>query len=1457
VESHTAGGDLDGSLRQAVGECPVATVKMDGVEIKCLLDTGAQVSLITESFFRENFANKGLVDVESYIRIHAANGQDIPFVGFIQVDLEVFGVVYKNMGFLVMKDVEGQMGQRKKDVPGVIGSNIFRVMKDSDDEHVKKPKQWRKVLALYEENTANRMSVGAELTRVRVAGRKPVLLPARSLVVVDCTVKPSSKGVFTGIVERLKSGVALPPGVSIGPTLVSVDVTGILPVQFANFSDQDAYLQPRTPFGVLRPAEKESQIDLVMVGVNEVEVMDCVEDKLHNQVTKDLLSKMDIGTNMDEHQKSQLYDVIYKHEATFSKSDEDIGFCGDIEHRIRTNDDQPVKIAHRRIPPHQWSEVRDYLQKALDNGIIRESSSPYASPVVLARKKDGSLRLCCDYRALNAKTRKDAYPLPRIEEALDALKGAKYFCSLDLAHGFNQIPVAECDIEKTAFRVGTGGLYEYCRMPFGLTGAPGTFMRLMDRIFGDENFQCLLIYLDDILIFGSTFEETVGRLDMVLTRLRIYNLKVKPAKCQLFKEKLRYLGHIVSEGGVRPDEEKVSAVSEWPQPKTERALRGFMGLASYYRRFVPGFSKIAAPLNKLLSGTRSKKSKPKHPLGVKGWDESCDKAFEELKRKLTEAPTLGYPDFKIPYILEVDASHLGLGAVLSQEQENGRVVLSYASRSLHRNETNMDNYSSMKLELLALKWAVTVKYRDLLLGTDCVVYTDNDPLTYIQTTAKLGATELRWVGELAQFNLTIKHRSGRVNKNADSLSRKDEHTTEVKRLEQVAVDKVDEHLEQASTHIASSVRACLDDTRQSVWFEELGVTPHRVEPIMASTIPSVSKDDLKKLQSSDRHIGCFKQLFQESTSPTGVRAKRLDREVKDLVQSWKCISVKDGVLYRTLVDQGTSFQQVLLPEALRKRVLKSVHDDLGHQGPSRTLSLLRKRCYWPFMSRDVEDYCVKCERCIVAKSGKRVKPAIGSVTARRPLEILAMDYTQLEPGVNNIENVLVLTDVYTKFTQTFPTRDQTAKTTARILFREWFLKYGIPQRLHSDQGRSFENRVIHELCSIYGIVKTKTAPYRPQGNGVCERFNRTMHNLLRTLPNEKKRRWPELLPELVYAYNCTPHASTGFAPHYLFFGREPRLPVDAMLGIDETANLTEEGPIEHLRKLQEAFQMASERTEQQALKRCGKVNKKVTKEVIPLGARVFLRNHPSGRNKIQDIWNSKPYRVVEQKPNNVYVVVCENGLSKSVHRAEMLDARQLLQDIGPRNEPVPRGNRETDTQIETEPDREDEGEILMWIGMEEAVDGPEHPVEDGSEDQGDTDESSDISDQEHSVEDGSVDHAETDGSSDISGQDHPVEDGSVDHVDSGVSPEVSDQDHPVEDGSGESSDVELEEIVPIRRSTRSTAGCHSNPGHLPKPAVESASAHMVQTSVDPQVLANISETQLLLVQMLAGVRPKT
>ncbi len=404
-------------------------------------------------------------------------------------------------------------------------------------------------------------------------------------------------------------------------------------------------------------------------------------------------------------------------------------------------------------------------------GVIRPSKSPYASPVVVVTKKDGSLRLCIDYRKLNSCSTRDAFPLPRIDEALEALGQAKYFSTLDLTSGYWQVEVAEQDKHKTAFSTPMG-LFEANRMPFGLQNAPSTFQRLMTSCFGDLNFTHLLIYLDDIIIFSKSFNEHLARLQLVFDRLREHGLKLKPSKCQLVRKEVQYLGHLVSAEGIRTDPEKISKVKNWERPTNRMEVLRFLGFAGYYRRYVKGYSNLAAPLYRLTSGDPRKKKRgtqkspgPDQPFL---WTAECEEAFQSLKKELISAPVLGYPDYSQPFLLQTDASGMGLGAVLVQVQDGVERVIAYASRGLSPPETR---YPAHKLEFLALKWAVTDKFHDHLYGRKFSVLTDNNPLKYVMTSSKLDATGQRWVSQLSTFDFDIQYRRGQDNSNADALSR--------------------------------------------------------------------------------------------------------------------------------------------------------------------------------------------------------------------------------------------------------------------------------------------------------------------------------------------------------------------------------------------------------------------------------------------------------------------------------------------------------------------------------------------------------------------------------------------------------------------------------------------------------------------------------------------------------------
>ena len=392
----------------------------------------------------------------------------------------------------------------------------------------------------------------------------------------------------------------------------------------------------------------------------------------------------------------------------------------------------------------------------LSSNVIRPSNSPWASPVVMVWKKDGSLRFCVDFRQLNAATVKDAHPLPRIDDLLDALHGAKWFSTLDLMSRYWQVPITEQDKAKTAFRTSSGQLFEFNQVPFGLCNAPATFSRLMDRVLAGLHWETCLFYLDNIIVFSSTWEEHLARLRQVFERLRHANLKLRADKCTFAAKEVNYLGHPVTEEGLLPDSSLLAAIREIPPPKTATEVRSFLGLAGYYRRYVKNFVAIASPLHAL---TRKD--------AVFHWSEECQTAFDRLKTLLTTSPITAFPDFSQAFRLYIDASTAGLGAILAQVRDGKERIICCTSRALNQAEKS---YPATKLECLAIVCAVT-KFRPYLMVMPFEVFTDHYTLQWLKTMHTGSALLHRWSAALEKYDFTVHHRPGKVQSHVDGLSR--------------------------------------------------------------------------------------------------------------------------------------------------------------------------------------------------------------------------------------------------------------------------------------------------------------------------------------------------------------------------------------------------------------------------------------------------------------------------------------------------------------------------------------------------------------------------------------------------------------------------------------------------------------------------------------------------------------
>ena len=1315
------------------------------------------VTTVTESFFLEHFEPWGHDRLRSchWLQLRAANGLAIPYIGYLELDVELCGKVMPGCGILVVRDPPGA----ESSVPGIVGMNVIRrcyrelfgVFGSALFESPPVSGAPGAVVAALQKCHQSATQVVSGLTgSVKVRGKRAVRIPGGVMQLVAATCPAQFSGQST-LFEPPESG--LPAGLLASPCLLKV-VQGTVWVPVVNVGTAEILLYPRTSLGALSAA----QVVSLPAGVTEMgSTATTVSSQAAVPSALDRMASMDLSA-LTEPEQANVKSLLQKYSSVFATHEGDLGCTNLLSHDIPLLDDVPVRQRYRRIPPSEYEAVKAHINQLLEAQVIRESGSPYASPIVLVRKKDGSLRLCVDYRLLNSKTRKDAFPLPRIEESLDSLSGARWFSTIDLASGYNQVPVAEQDRPKTAFCT-PFGLFEFNRMPFGLCNAPSTFQRLMQRMFGDQQGQSLLLYLDDIIVFSSSVDQHLQRLEMVLGRLQREGLKAKVEKCAFFQQQVSYLGHVISSQGVSTDPKKVEAVANWQRPRHVSELRSFLGFASYYRRFVEGFAKLAKPLHQLvadLAGTKSRKGSSQALEAA--WTPQCEESFRALKAKLVSAPVLAYADFSRPFIVEVDASHGGLGAVLSQQTDSGVRPVAYASRGLRPTERNMSNYSSMKLEFLALKWAVTEKFREYLLGHQFIVYTDNNPLSHLQS-AKLGAAEHRWAAALAAFDFEIKYRSGRSNRNADALSR--------------------QYVPVAESSAPSLPGTLVPSGIQHHPRHDPAVVAHQS---LVSVLPSHSASDLHSLQENDpllEEVLCF---WRRGSLPTSLERRQLSKPAIALLRQWDRLVEENGVLFRRVFrsDGGEEFLQLVLPAALRQETLHQLHQEHGHQGIERTSELVRQRCYWPGMSSDIKSWVQKCERCQVAKdSGQVPHSYMGHLLASRPNEILALDFTLLEPSRSGLENVLVLTDVFSKFTVAVPTRDQRASTVAQILVSEWFYKFGVPSRIHSDQGRSFESSLIHQLCSLYGVAKSRTTPYHPAGNGQCERFNRTLHNLLRTLPPSRKRDWASCLPQVLFCYNTTPHQGTGESPFYLMFGQEPRLPVDFLLGRvpEPVPGEVQDWVAEHQARLQVAFEGARDRLLAAADRRKERHDRRVQDAPLPVGQLVYLRDHGArGRHKIRDLWSSVVHQVVRAPSDGgaVYTVAPVEELQKTrnVHR-------DMLKAVVPTETAVCPSRPPSRPSVVAPADDDSDGEVWVLVSAAPAS--------------------------QPSLIPGAVQPSAAPAAEPVQAQPSVV----VPVRAAGSSPpalSLSPPNHP-----GTSQQV-------LRRTARSTAGCHPNVHHLPRSA---------------------------------------
>ena len=686
--------------------------------------------------------------------------------------------------------------------------------------------------------------------------------------------------------------------------------------------------------------------------------------------------------------------------------------------------------------------------------------------------------------ALTAAQVTEVYPLPRIQDMLNAINGAQYMSSLDMLKGFYQIPVAEEDRHKTAFST-SWGHFEFNRMPFGLTNAPATFQRLMDTVLTGLVPLICMVYIDDILIFSRTFDQHLLDLDRVFSAVRSANLKLNLSKCFFGFTELKYLGHIISRDGLKPNPETIQSVNDFPVPTNKLETQRFLGLANYYRRFIERFSDIAEPLIALTRGN-DKKSFP-----ITG---DALASFNALKAALTSTPVLAYADFTKPFILRTDASNIGLGAILQQQAGatgNLRSVVAYASRSLNPAERH---YSATEREGLAVVWAVT-HFRMYLTGVGFTVETDHAALMSLTTSNQTNSRLVRWALFLQGFDMTVKHRPGQTMLDADCLSRA------------------------PVLHVMATLRA-------------------------PATTP---KSPLQEKQEQDPQIAALKTFLLTGELSTD---ERINVAVVAMAPS---ASVIEGLV--CILPKGQDKTPlVIVPKSLQHTIMEASHvaPTGGHLGFDKVYGAIRLKYFWPQLYQDVAKFVSECAVCDLNRKLTTATPTapLQPILTSSPFEIVATDVAGPLPRTGQgHEYFIIFVDIFTKFAHAYPMHKADASTAASLFMNCIVLQHGPPGTLLSDQGSIYTGLMMEKISQLVGYKRSFTSAYHPQTNGTAERFNKTLKHMLMKFIDSNQQDWDLFIQMLVFAYNTTPHASTGVSPFYLLYGRHPHTPIDRMLGL--------------------------------------------------------------------------------------------------------------------------------------------------------------------------------------------------------------------------------------------------------------------------------------------------------------------
>lgn len=869
------------------------------------------------------------------------------------------------------------------------------------------------------------------------------------------------------------------------------------------------------------------------------------------------LSKEQInwGSSLTPMEVEELMRLINEYRDCFAVDLKEVGCTAGAELKIDLTSEEPVRYRPYRMPYSERRLVNEMVLKLKEVGIISDSESPYASPILLVAKPNGEKRLCVDFRKLNKITKKDRHPLPHMEDQIDQLRSYKFFTTLDMFSGYYQIPVAQESREKTAF-VTADGHYQFNRMPFGLTNAPSVFQRLVNKIFRPLESKMATPYLDDIICPSTTFAEGLENLKTVFVILRENNLTLNPEKCNFFRKSIRYLGFEIDQEGVRPGPLKIQTVRDFPTPKDIHGVRQFLGLSGFFRRFIEKYAAIAKPLTQLLR----KDSRWK-------WQDEEEMAFQTLKQKLTSRPILAIYNPAARTEVHTDASQAGIAGIILQEQESKLLKpIGYFSRQTNVCESK---YHSYELETLAVVETLK-RYRTYLLGLTFKIVTDCSAIKTAAEKKDLIPRIARWWLQLQEYDFSVEHRAGVKMSHVDALSRNATTTEEA--------DMVDNFI-------------------------------FRIE----------TEDWLLAGQLTDEKLKVIAQILENS--PKDPYEKSIHKDY----------FLRENRIYRK---HGNS-ELWVVPQGMRKEVVKACHDDFGHFGLDKTLSKLLETYWFSNLKVYVQKYIASCIPCLYNKNKKGKQEGYLHPIEKVPIPFHTIHVDHLgpfNPSSGGKKYIFVIIDAFTKFILLTATKDTKTAPVLRAL-RQLVNVYGVPTRVVSDQGTAFTSHAFNNFCKNLGLKHIKNAVATPRANGQVERYNSTLLAALSTTIQEE-REWEKALAKVQFSMNNTINSSTGKTPSEVLMGYKPRSEPDAKI----TNEIQPARPTcSNLSEVRKEIVLKTRKQQQQQKDRYDRKRKSprrykeadlvvVKKPKIGEGSKKLLPNYKG------------PFRITKRLPNDRYLV---------------------------------------------------------------------------------------------------------------------------------------------------------------------------------------------------------------------------